>query len=248
IVRWGVVAPSAPGSRFVSLDGPLTATSGSTARTAGSLRRLAASAAEIVVATAFTVLYVTRRGAWSCLSWATIGLRSAWYACARRAAAPGPAGAVCWFRSRTMPRWSAFADSPLAWAAVRRLVHPKVFSDMPALPTPASPAATANAMSPTTPPARSALASLFFIWKVPLLRTSPPPNPDGSRSMTRCGLAPAEGSRKASYRDPILQSTLQRSGAPSERAEERWNCEADADGVDHVEPDESEGVRQRDQA
>ena len=76
-----------------------------------------------------------------------------------------------------MTRWSALADSTLAWPAVRWLDHPNEFSDAPAFAflTSAAPAATANAMSPTTAPARDVLASLLFIWKVPLLRHEPGP-------------------------------------------------------------------------
>src|ERR1700758_241740 len=74
---WGLAleapARTALGSRSEFVDGPLITASGSTARTAGSLRRLSASAAETVVATALTVLYVTMRGACSCRSCATIG-------------------------------------------------------------------------------------------------------------------------------------------------------------------------------
>ena len=108
---------AAPGSSSEFVDGPLTTASGSTARTAGSRRRLSASSEETVVATAFTVRYVTMRGASSCRSCATIGARSVANACARRVSAP--ARAVCWFRSRTMTRWSAFADSTPTCPAVR---------------------------------------------------------------------------------------------------------------------------------
>src|SRR3954454_2760481 len=83
-----------------------------------------------------------------------------------------------------MTRWSAFADSTPTWAAVRRLVHPDVLNAPPARPTPGVAAATANAISPTATPARTALATLLFT-EDPLLHASPPPAPAGSRSQPR---------------------------------------------------------------
>jgi hypothetical protein len=74
---------------------------------------------------------------------------------------------VCWFRSRTITRWSAFAESTLTCPAVRWLDHLDVCSDLPVFPAPAPAAATANAISPATPVARTILASAFLTSKTP---------------------------------------------------------------------------------
>src|SRR3954453_8861270 len=98
-----------------------------------------------------------------------------------------------------MTRWSAFADSTPTWAAVRRLVHPDVLNAPPARPTPGVAAATANAISPTATPARTALATLLFT-EDPLLHASPPPCACGISLSTPHTVARAEPTRNARSR------------------------------------------------